>query len=50
MKEVSAVYALNEYVQIDQFIGINDSLIALIDDRNMNDFVFSDNDDRIMEI
>lgn len=50
MKEVSAVYALNEYVQIDQFIGINDSLIELIDDRNMNDFVFSDNDDRIIEI
>ena len=50
MKEVSAVYALNEYVQIDQFIEINDSLIELIDDRNMNDFVFSDNDDRIIEI
>lgn len=50
MKEVSAVYALNEYVQIDQFIEINESLIELIDDRNMNDFVFSDNDDRIMEI
>ena len=50
MKAVSAVCALNEYVQIDQFIGINDSLIELIDDRNMNDFVFSNNDDCIMEI
>jgi hypothetical protein len=50
MQEVSAVYALSEYVQIDQFIRINDSLIELIDDRNMNDFVFSDNNDRIIEI
>lgn len=50
MQEVSAVYALNEYVQIDQFIGINESLIELIDDRNMNDFLFSNNDDRIMKI
>lgn len=50
MKDVSAVYALNEYVQIDQFIEINESLIELIDDRNMNDFVFSNNDACIMEI
>ena len=50
MQEVSAVYALSEYVQIDQFIRINKSLIELIDDRNMNDFLFSNNDDRIMKI
>ncbi len=48
MKAVSAVYALNEYVEIDQFIRINESLIDLIDDRNMNDFIFSNNDDCIM--
>lgn len=50
MQEVSAVYALNEYVQIDQFIRINKSLIELIDERNMNDFLFSNNDDHIMKI
>jgi hypothetical protein len=50
MQEVSAIYTLNEYVQIDQFIRINKSLITLIDDRNMNDFLFSNNDERIMKI